>query len=219
VVSVNPGRWAVADCGLKALGMDHGNPSLSDGSAVWYCSDEHIVFSPPDGGSLPEAGDQVRVLPAHMDPTVAYHERLYLVEGDRVLKAWPVDLRGLVSQRSPAQLAPAVAAARPCDEDQAAEHQFARPQPASRAVTNAGPIADRLRTALRASRRSRRLRAEPLPGSVAVVQFDGRPYGRKRLVPCPELRRSVSVHVQGPQLPGDVVCDAGSCSGRPAPPG
>jgi len=25
---------------------------------------------------------------------VAYHERLYLVEGDRVLEAWPVDLRG-----------------------------------------------------------------------------------------------------------------------------
>lgn len=94
VVSVNQGGWAVADCGLKALGMDHGKPSLSDGSSVWYCSDEHIVFSPPDGGSLPQVGDQVRVLPAHVDPTVAYHERLYLVEGDRVMEAWPVDLRG-----------------------------------------------------------------------------------------------------------------------------
>jgi hypothetical protein len=52
VVSVNPGGWAVADCGLKALGMDHGNPSLSDGSSAWYCSDEHIGFSPPDGGVL-----------------------------------------------------------------------------------------------------------------------------------------------------------------------
>ena len=94
VVSVNQGGWAVADCGLKALGMDHGNPSLSDGSAVWYCSDEHIVFSPPEGGSLPRVGDQVRVLPAHVDPTVAYHERLFLVDGDQVLEAWPVDLRG-----------------------------------------------------------------------------------------------------------------------------
>jgi hypothetical protein len=25
---------------------------------------------------------------------MAYHERVYLVEGDRVLEAWPVDLRG-----------------------------------------------------------------------------------------------------------------------------
>jgi len=94
VISVNQGGWAVADCGLKALGMDHGNPSLSDGSVVWFCSDEHVIFSPPEGGSLPQVGDQVRVLPAHVDPTMAYHERLYLVEGDRVLEAWPVDLRG-----------------------------------------------------------------------------------------------------------------------------
>ena len=95
VISVNQGGWAVADCGLKALGMDHGNPSLSDGSAVWFCSDEHVVFSPPEGGSLPQVGDRVRVLPAHVDPTMAYHERLYLVAGDRVLEGWPVDLRGL----------------------------------------------------------------------------------------------------------------------------
>jgi D-serine deaminase-like pyridoxal phosphate-dependent protein len=94
VISVSPKGWAVADCGLKALGMDHGNPSLADGSAVWYCSDEHIVFAPPEGGALPAVGDQVQVLPAHVDPTVAYHERLYLTEGDRVLEAWPVDLRG-----------------------------------------------------------------------------------------------------------------------------
>ena len=32
--------------------------------------------------------------PAHVDPTVAYHERLYLVRGDEVLEAWKVDLRG-----------------------------------------------------------------------------------------------------------------------------
>ena len=69
VISVNPGGWAVADCGLKALGMDHGNPSLADGSVVWFCSDEHVTFSPPEGGSLPQVGDQVRVLPAHVDPT------------------------------------------------------------------------------------------------------------------------------------------------------
>ena len=94
VVSVNQNGWAVADCGLKALGMDQGKPSLADGSAVLRLSDEHLVFAPPEGGSLPSVGDRVRVLPAHIDPTVAYHERLYLVEEDRVLEAWPVDLRG-----------------------------------------------------------------------------------------------------------------------------
>lgn len=94
VISVNPaGGWAVADCGLKALGMDHGDPSMADGSAVWFCSDEHLVFAPSDGADLPAVGDLVRVLPAHVDPTVAYHEWLLVARGDEVIERWPVDLR------------------------------------------------------------------------------------------------------------------------------
>jgi D-serine deaminase-like pyridoxal phosphate-dependent protein len=89
VISVSPG-WAVADCGLKALGMDHGNPSI-EGSEVWFCSDEHVTFAPASPLCV---GDRVRVLPAHVDPTVAYHEFLYLVEGDEVVERWDVDLRG-----------------------------------------------------------------------------------------------------------------------------
>ncbi len=38
-------QWAVADVGLKSLGMDHGNPTV-EGHTVWFCSDEHITFSP-----------------------------------------------------------------------------------------------------------------------------------------------------------------------------
>jgi D-serine deaminase-like pyridoxal phosphate-dependent protein len=96
VISVNPGGWAVADCGLKALGMDHGNPSLLAGGVVWYCSDEHVTFSPAEGHPPPKVGDRIRLVPAHVDPTVAYHEELHLVdlEADRVLEIWPVDLRG-----------------------------------------------------------------------------------------------------------------------------
>ena len=89
VVSVSPG-YAVADCGLKALGMDHGNPSI-EGAQVWFCSDEHITFKPE---RPVQAGDRIRVVPAHVDPTVAYHERMHLVRGDDVLETWPVDLRG-----------------------------------------------------------------------------------------------------------------------------
>ncbi|MDQ6837747.1 MAG: alanine racemase [Actinomycetota bacterium] len=95
VISVNVRHgWAVADCGLKALGMDHGNPSLSGGFDVWFCSDEHLTFAPTSGGQLPAVGERVRVLPAHVDPTVAYHDRLHLVDGDDVIDVWPVDLRG-----------------------------------------------------------------------------------------------------------------------------
>jgi D-serine deaminase-like pyridoxal phosphate-dependent protein len=36
----------------------------------------------------------VRVWPAHIDPTVALHERLQLVLGEDVVDTWAVDLRG-----------------------------------------------------------------------------------------------------------------------------
>ena len=36
----------------------------------------------------------MRLLPAHIDPTVAYHEAMHLVDADEVLESWPVDLRG-----------------------------------------------------------------------------------------------------------------------------
>jgi D-serine deaminase-like pyridoxal phosphate-dependent protein len=93
VISVNE-RHAVADCGLKSLGMDHGNPSI-DGGDVWLVSDEHVTFKPH---APVRVGDRVRVWPAHIDPTVAYHERMHVAGGasidDDVLDTWPVDLRG-----------------------------------------------------------------------------------------------------------------------------
>ena len=91
VISVSDG-WAVANVGLKSLGMDHGNPTVPD-ATVWFCSDEHLTFAPDTPGSV-RVGDRVRVQPAHVDPTVAMHEAMYLVDGARVLERWPVDLRG-----------------------------------------------------------------------------------------------------------------------------
>jgi D-threonine aldolase len=91
VISVSP-QWAVLDVGLKALGMDHGNPSV-DGATVWFCSDEHLTYA-PGGDERPRAGDRVRVWPAHIDPTMALHERIHVVEGDEVVDTWPIDLRG-----------------------------------------------------------------------------------------------------------------------------
>jgi D-serine deaminase-like pyridoxal phosphate-dependent protein len=88
-ISVSPG-FAVADCGLKALGMDHGNPAI-DAARVLFVSDEHVTFVPE---ARVRVGDLVRVWPAHVDPTVAYHERLHVVDGEAVLESWAVDLRG-----------------------------------------------------------------------------------------------------------------------------
>jgi len=89
VISVSK-DYVVADCGLKALGMDHGNPSV-EGSEVWFCSDEHLTMAP----EMPmRAGERIRVLPAHIDPTVAYHDHLHIVDGDDVIERWEVDLHG-----------------------------------------------------------------------------------------------------------------------------
>lgn len=84
--------WAVVDVGLKSLGMDHGNPSVP-GGAVWFCSDEHVTWQPDEFDAI-RLGDRVRVVPAHVDPTIALHERMWLVDGDEVVDQLPVDLRG-----------------------------------------------------------------------------------------------------------------------------
>jgi D-threonine aldolase len=95
VISVNPtAGYAVADVGLKALGMDHGNPTVVEppGAKLWFCSDEHLTFS-RRGEPAMAVGDRVRVHPGHVDPTVAYHERFQVIQGDQVIDTWPVDLR------------------------------------------------------------------------------------------------------------------------------
>ena len=97
-------KWVVADVGLKSLGMDHGNPSIA-GCKVWFCSDEHITFATEKveaaahgvsnvRAAQPQVGSRVRVIPAHVDPTMAMHDHLWLVRGDEVLDRWPIDLRG-----------------------------------------------------------------------------------------------------------------------------
>jgi D-threonine aldolase len=93
VISVNAAGWAVLDAGLKALGMDHGNPTVVDAGQCWFVSDEHITFG--TGAEHPvTVGDKVRVLPSHVDPTVAMHERMVVVDGEDVVDTWEVDLRG-----------------------------------------------------------------------------------------------------------------------------
>jgi D-serine deaminase-like pyridoxal phosphate-dependent protein len=95
VVSVHP-DWAVCDAGLKAFGMDHGNPRLDASGKVWFCSDEHTTFAP--GERAPAVGARVLLVPGHVDPTIAYHEHLWVADGPgldaTVLDRWAVDLRG-----------------------------------------------------------------------------------------------------------------------------
>jgi len=92
VISVSR-RYAVADGGLKCLGMDHGPPVLVGGGEVLVVSDEHLTFAPPPGEPV-RVGDRVRVIPAHVDPTVAYHAVLHVERAGAPADRWAVDLRG-----------------------------------------------------------------------------------------------------------------------------
>lgn len=92
VISVHRKGWIVINAGLKSLGMDHGNPTWEQGQ-VLFCSDEHTTLIPNDSRSW-SVGDRVSLWPAHLDPTIARHERLHLVaDDDSVIDVWPIDLR------------------------------------------------------------------------------------------------------------------------------
>jgi D-threonine aldolase len=93
VISRSSKGWAVLDAGLKALGMDHGDPTVVDVGDCWFVSDEHITFGVAEAAQV-RVGDKVRVLPGHVDPTVSQHERLHVVDGEDVVEVWDVDLRG-----------------------------------------------------------------------------------------------------------------------------
>ncbi|MCU1392775.1 MAG: metal-activated pyridoxal enzyme [Ilumatobacteraceae bacterium] len=94
VVSANA-QHVVADVGLKALGMDHGNPSATtldhEPLSVWFCSDEHVTVSAAADLAV---DDRILVVPAHIDPTMAMHEVAWLVRNGEVVDRWPIDLRG-----------------------------------------------------------------------------------------------------------------------------
>lgn len=91
VISVSPKGWIVADAGLKAFGMDHGNPSWDDGE-VLFCSDEHVTLQPETMNDH-QVGDRISLWPAHVDPTVARHPQYWLADDqDRIVDRWPIDL-------------------------------------------------------------------------------------------------------------------------------
>ena len=91
IISKSDRGWLVANAGLKALGMDHGDPTWPDGE-VFFCSDEHITLTCADLDAV-DLGQRIRLIPAHVDPTIAKHESMWLVDGDEVIEELPIDLR------------------------------------------------------------------------------------------------------------------------------
>ncbi len=92
VISVNSKGWAVVDAGLKAFGLDHGEPTWPDGTLM-FCSDEHSTLAQRADDLKLSVGDRVMLRPAHVDPTVARHEQFWVTDGDTIVDRWAIDLR------------------------------------------------------------------------------------------------------------------------------
>ena len=96
VISTSKSGYAVLDGGLKALSVDSGNPKLLGEGEVIFCSDEH---TPITKGSW-TVGQRFGMRPSHIDPTIAKHEFIYLVEeieeslDAELLETLKIDLRG-----------------------------------------------------------------------------------------------------------------------------
>lgn len=82
----------VLDAGLKAMSAELGLPVAPDGIEPDDFSDEHLTCRVA-GGAWPAVGDQVLLLPAHLDPAMNLHHRVFVLEGGAVVDEWPVDLR------------------------------------------------------------------------------------------------------------------------------
>lgn len=91
---------AVVDAGLKALSTDMGNAQPYDMPGVRYRpgGDEHGILE-WDADTAPELaiGDQVALLPSHIDTTVNLHDTYHVQRGGELVARWPIVARGRCS--------------------------------------------------------------------------------------------------------------------------
>jgi 3-hydroxy-D-aspartate aldolase len=93
IISTAPGR-AVGDAGLKSMTGESGLPLVfgRDGLRCTGLSDEHVQIDDPDGQL--RAGDRLRLVPGHCDPTCNLHDGYVVIAGGVVQELWPVTARG-----------------------------------------------------------------------------------------------------------------------------
>lgn len=92
VVSVGE-SIAVVDAGVKSCGVDQGNP-VPCGFSVSHivASEEHFQLHNPS--KKLSVGDKVLLVPAHCCSTVNLHEKIYLVEEEKVVDRLLITARG-----------------------------------------------------------------------------------------------------------------------------
>lgn len=84
----------VVDAGVKTCGVDQGMPSLCDGNVrEIVASEEHFQLH----GYTEEhqLGDRIMLVPGHCCSTVNLHDKIYLIDGEKVIDRIPVTARGI----------------------------------------------------------------------------------------------------------------------------
>jgi len=88
--------WTVTDAGMKSMTREFGLPELigvPDTRTV-LLSEEHSQLQTEGGESGLKVGDKVEFYPSHICTTINLHERMYVLENDRVAGVWPILGRG-----------------------------------------------------------------------------------------------------------------------------
>ncbi len=82
----------VVDAGVKTCGVDQGMPQPFSGRvSEIVASEEHFQLHGYAGEE--KIGDRLRLIPAHCCSTVNLHDKIYLVDGDKVIDRIPVTAR------------------------------------------------------------------------------------------------------------------------------
>jgi D-serine deaminase-like pyridoxal phosphate-dependent protein len=88
VISRPAADRAILNAGWKALSGELGLPLAPAGLEALDYSDEHLTCR-----GVQEIGDHVLLLPAHLDPTMNLHPRVFVLEDGALVDEWRIDLR------------------------------------------------------------------------------------------------------------------------------
>ena len=93
VVSQREGL-TVIDAGVKTCGTDQGMPVPYKGNASEIvASEEH--FQIHNYSEKTEVGDKILMVPAHCCSTVNLYDKIYLIDGDKVIDRIPITAKGI----------------------------------------------------------------------------------------------------------------------------
>ncbi|NYT61534.1 DSD1 family PLP-dependent enzyme [Alcaligenaceae bacterium] len=97
VMSTPTPERAVVDLGLKSTSAESGVPLIMDheGLRCVAVHDEHSILQADSRRNRPDVGAQLRLIPAHCDPTFNLHDSVVAVRGQYVEAIWPISARGL----------------------------------------------------------------------------------------------------------------------------